>query len=83
VVNIKNLVGIGILDDPKQEKCFKRIGEIKRITKDIPLQICCDKEEFTLALRNKSLPYNIMYWINSGVASVEEANKIMGLVCEY
>lgn len=83
VMKIKNLVGIGILDDPKQIKCFTRLKDIQKITNDIPLQICCDKKEFICALKNKSLPHNVMYWINSGVESVEEANKIMDLVYGY
>lgn len=83
VIKIKNLAGIGILDDPGQIKCFKRLKDIQKITKYIPLQICCSKEDFTNALKDKSLPCNVMYWINSGVASIEEANKIMEMVYNY
>lgn len=83
VVTLKNLLGIGILDDPKEPRCFPRLKEIQRITKDIPLQINCSKEELVNGISNKTLPRNVMYWVDSNVKSVKEANKIMELIYEY
>jgi hypothetical protein len=83
VVDIKGLVGIGILDDPRQVKCFSRLEEIQSITRDLPLQISCDKDEFLSALKGGTLPRNVMYWIDEGVETVEEGNRIMEMVYEY
>jgi hypothetical protein len=76
-------VGIGILDDPRQDRCFDRLEEIQSLTGDLPLQISCNKDEFLTALKDGTLPRNIMYWIDGGVESVEEGNRIMELVYEY
>jgi hypothetical protein len=83
IADIRELVGIGILDDPGQEKCFNRMEEIQGITRDLPLQISCNKEEFLSALEEGTLPRNVMYWIDEGVETVEEGNAIMELVYEY
>ncbi len=83
VVTIKGLIGIGILDDPKQPRCFGQLEKIRGVTGDIPLQISCGKEEFLASLDQGSLPRNVMYWIDSGVATVEEANLIMEKVRAY
>jgi hypothetical protein len=82
-VTVKGLVGIGILDDPKQVPCFDRLAKIQQATGDIPLQINCRKEPFLAALEQGSLPRNVMYWIDSGVESVAEANAIMERVHGY
>ena len=83
VVSVKDLLGIGILDDPKQVPCFDRLGEIQGVTGEIPLQINCRKEQFLALLEEGTLPRNVMYWIDSGVESVDEANAIMERVHEY
>lgn len=83
VATVKNLVGIGILDDPKQIPCFQRLARIQELTGDIPLQINCRKAEFLAAMEEGTLPRNVMYWIDSGVESVEEANAIMERVYAY
>jgi hypothetical protein len=83
VVTVKDLVGIGILDDPKQAPCFGRLAEIQRTTGDIPLQINCRRQAFLAALEAGTLPRNVMYWIDSGVESVEVANAIMDRVRQY
>ena len=83
VVTLKGLVGIGILDDPKQIPCFERLARIQQVTGDIPLQINCRKESFLAGLDQGTLPRNVMYWIDSGVESVEEANAIMERVRQY
>ena len=49
VATVKGLVGIGILDDPKQVPCFERLSAIQQVTGDIPLQISCRKEPFLVA----------------------------------
>lgn len=83
VVKIKNLVGIGILDDPKERESFYRLKDIIEITKTIPLQINCTKEELLNSMKDNYLPRNVMYWVNDGVRSVEEGNRIMEMVYSY
>jgi hypothetical protein len=83
VVTIRGLVGIGILDDPNQTPCFGRLERIQAMTGDIPLQINCRKDDFLASLEGRTLPRNVMYWIDSGVESVEEANRIMERVRDY
>ena len=77
VVTLRGLVGIGILDDPRQPTTFGQLQRIRQVTGSIPLQVNCRKEEFLTALEDGSLPRGVMYWIDSGVQSVEEANRIM------
>jgi hypothetical protein len=83
VVTLKGLVGIGILDDPKQVPCFERLPAIQAVTGDIPLQINCRQGPFLACLDQERLPRNVMYWIDSGVESVAEANAIMERVRQY
>jgi hypothetical protein len=83
VVSLKDLTGIGILNDPKQEKCFVRLKDIQGVTRSIPLQISCEKGEFVKEIEEGSLCRNVIYWIESGVLSIEEANKLMGKVYNY
>ncbi len=81
--SLEGLVGIGILDDPKQVPCFERLPAIQAVTGGIPLQINCRKQPFLASLEDGSLPRNVMYWIDSGVESVAEANAIMEKVRQY
>jgi hypothetical protein len=83
VVTVKGLLGIGILDDPRQVPCFERLPAIRETTGDIPLQINCRKQPFLASMDQGTLPRNVMYWIDSGVESVEEGNAIMERVYEY
>lgn len=83
VVTIRGLVGIGILDDPKQQPCFGRLRQIQGLTGDIPLQISCGRDELLAAMDEGTLPRNVMYWIDRGVGSVDEANRIMERVHAY
>ena len=53
------------------------------MTGGIPLQISCRKQAFLTSLEQGALPRNVMYWIDSGVGSVEEANAIMEKVHRY
>jgi hypothetical protein len=77
VASLEGLVGIGILDDPNAGRCFGQLGRIRQATGDIPLQVNCVKDEFLAALDDGTLPRGVMYWIDSGVQSVDEANRIM------
>jgi len=83
ISKVNNILGIGILDDPGSIKCFDIIKDIKRNTKGLPLQINCNKNQFLEALKIKELPGNIMYWIDSGINDITEANNIMDMVYEY
>jgi len=82
-VTIRGLVGIGILDDPKQPPCFGRLPQIQSVTGTIPLQINCRKDELLSAMDEGTLPRNVMYWIDSGVRTAGEANRIMERVYAY
>jgi hypothetical protein len=59
VVTLKGLVGIGILDDPKQVPCFERLPAIQAVG-DIPLQINCRQGPFLACLDQERLPRNVM-----------------------
>jgi hypothetical protein len=83
VSTLKGLIGIGILDDPNAERCFGQLERIRRATGGVPLQVNCRKNEFLAALDDETLPRGVMYWIDSGVQSVEEANRIMDRVRAY
>ncbi len=83
VVTIRGLVGIGILDDPRQVPTFDRLAAIQEVTRDIPLQVSCRKDALLSRLEDETLPRNVMYWIDSGVGSVEEGNAIMERVRDY
>jgi hypothetical protein len=83
VMRLRHLVGIGILDDPTEPRCFPRIRRIQEITKGMPLQINCTRGELEQGIREKTLPRNVMYWVDQGVGSVEDANRIMKMVLDY
>jgi hypothetical protein len=83
VMRLEHLVGIGILDDPTEPRCFPRLRKIQEITKGMPLQINCSRQELESGIREKSLPRNVMYWVDRGVRSADEANRIMKLVLDY
>jgi hypothetical protein len=83
VLRLKNLVGIGILDDPTEPRCFPRLREIQEMTRGMPLQINCTRRELEDGLRDRSLPRNVMYWVDRGVRSVEEANRLVERVKAY
>jgi hypothetical protein len=83
VIRLRHLVGIGILDDPTEPRCFPRLRKIQEITREMPLQINCTRDELELGIREKSLPRNVMYWVDQGVRSVEDANRLMQMVLEY
>lgn len=83
IVGLDGLVGIGILDDPRQELCFERLSRIQEVTHDIPLQIWCTKDQLLRGIAARTLPRNVMYWVTSGVATVEEGNRIMEMVRDY
>jgi len=77
VASLRGLVGIGILDDPNAERCFGQLERIREAAGGIPVQVNCRKGEFLAALDDGTLPRGVMYWIDSGVQSVDEANRIM------
>ncbi len=83
VLTLRGLVGIGILDDATEPRCFPRLKEIQITTKNMPLQINCSKNELLDGIKARTLPRNVMYWVDRGVASVEEANRIMLMVKNY
>ena len=60
-----------------------RLRQIKETTRDMPLQINCSKAELLAGLKAGTLDRNVMYWVDSGIDSVEEANRIMEMVRCY
>ncbi len=83
VASIRGLIGIGILDDPNHERCFGRLDRIREVVGGIPLQVNCTKGELLAGLEDGTLPRGVMYWVDSGVQSVAEANRIMEKVRAY
>ena len=83
VLTLKGLVGIGLIDDPTEPRCFPRLQQIQAAAKGMPLQINCSCEELLEGIRAKRLPRNVMYWVDSGVPSLERADRIMEMVRNY
>ena len=79
---LKNLVAIGFEDWIKSPRIIDVIDEVKNITKDIPLMINIRKEELIQKINAKTLPGNILYWVN-GVQSIDEANIIATISKKY
>ena len=79
---LKNLVAIGFEDWIKSPRIIDVIDEVKNITKDIPLMINIRKEELIQKINAKTLPGNILYWVN-GVQSIDEANMIATISKKY
>ena len=78
--NIKALHGISFAVNDGD---FVGLPAIQAVTGEIPLQVNCRKRQFLAGLDQGRLPRNVMYWIDSGVESVEEANAIMERVRQY
>lgn len=83
VATVKGLVGIGLLDDPNTERCFGQLDRIRRAVGGIPLQVNCTRDEIVAGLDDGTLPRGVMYWVDAGVPSVAEANRIMEKVRAY
>lgn len=49
----------------------------------MPLQINCTRHELEKGLEESSLPRNVMYWVDKGIRTVEEANLLMERVKAY
>ena len=82
LVKLRNLVGIGIFEDPGPPRPFEQLAEIRAITGDIPLQIHCHRDELEKGMRDRTLPGGIIYWVQ-GVRSIEDGNRLMEKVRAY
>jgi hypothetical protein len=83
ILKLNNLKGLQISEDPPPSpRPFERIFEIRSITKDLPLYISCNYEEFSKSLYNKELPGGIIYQVFD-VPSISEGNKLMEKIKSY
>ncbi|MCL4385344.1 MAG: hypothetical protein M1326_03395 [Cyanobacteria bacterium] len=74
-IKLKNLIAIGLEDSIKPPRMIEHINEVKEVVGDIPLMININKEELLHGINSKTLPGNILYWIND-VKNIKEANQI-------
>lgn len=81
-VKLKNLIAIGLEDWIKPPRMIKIINEIKEIVCAIPLMININKDELIQRIKSKSLPGNILYWVNNA-ESIKEANQIAEMCKSY
>jgi len=50
IVKLKNILGIGLIDDPNAPRGFDLLPQVRQITGDIPLQIDCSGAELARGL---------------------------------
>ena len=81
-VKLNNLVAIGLEDWIKPPRIIEIIDEVKAITQDIPLMVNINKDEIMQKILSKTLPGNILYWVNN-VDNIEEANRISDICKKY
>ena len=77
IVKLDKLVGIGVADDPNVPGGFEELEKIRAITGDIPLQIECSAQQLQKGMQNRTLPGNVMYVVNQGVETIDQANRLM------
>ena len=81
--SLKNLIAIGFIDWPsKPPRGIEVINDIIKITKDVPLMVDIKKKEFQDMIEMKTLPGNILYWIDD-INNVDEANKVAAIAYSY
>jgi len=83
ITQLKGLLGIGIYDDPNALRGFELLPKIRKITSDIPLQIDCTGGELAAGLAQGSLPGGVMYMARKGIATIDDANRLMEQVRAY
>jgi hypothetical protein len=83
IVKLKNILGIGLIDDPNAPRGFDLLPQVRQITGDIPLQIDCSGAELARGLAKGALPGGVMYMVKSGVDTVAQANRLMEKVRAY
>jgi len=82
VVKLKNLIGIQISMDPNSPSPFTKLTQIKKIIRDIPLDIDCTYKEFLNGLENHTLAGNVLYSVwgesySTVPLTVEKANELL------
>ena len=83
VVSLNNIKGLQIWEDPLPSKRpFDILKEILHTTKQIPLYVSCQYDEFTKGLRDKTLPGGLLYEVKD-VPSIEVGNRLMQDVHGY
>ena len=83
--HLEDLTELWLFDDPNCPRYFDRRVEMRKITRDIPLEMLCDLPDFLDALEKRTLPGGIRYNVVMGGArpTVAELNEIMGKVRDY
>jgi hypothetical protein len=77
VVKMPRVVGIGVADDPNAERGFDQLEDIRKITRDIPLQIDCNALDLLEEMAAGTLPGGVMYMVREGIETVSQANRLM------
>jgi len=81
-IKLNKLIAIGFEDWIKSPRIIDIIDDVKLIVKDIPLMVNINKEEIIQKIKDKTLPGNILYWVD-GVQSIDEANMIASICKKY
>jgi hypothetical protein len=82
VRSLKGLKAIYLGDDTGFPLAFDILGDIKKITGNIPLVVSTDFGAFTLALEKKKLQGGVFYKV-AGAPDIDTANRVMEKVREY
>ena len=82
VCTIKGLKAVFMGDDTGFPLAFDIADELKRRADDMPLVLLAGYEDFTVKLKDHTLPGGILYHVE-GASSVEDINRIMEDVHEY
>jgi hypothetical protein len=81
VVEIPGWRSVWFSDGTGWPRAFDIRHELRRRMREVPMAMCCSKEELLQGLAERSLPGNTSYGAWAG--SLDEANRIMDLVREY
>lgn len=81
VVEIPGWRSVWFSDGTGWPRSFDIRHELRRRMRDVPMAMCCSRDELLQGLAEHSLPGNTSYGAWAG--SLDEANRIMDLVREY
>jgi hypothetical protein len=81
VVEIPGWRSVWFSDGTGWPRAFDIRHELRQRMREVPMAMCCGKEELLQGLAERSLPGNTSYGAWAG--SLDEANRIMDLVREY
>ena len=83
VGKLKGLTELNPSDDPRHERYFPRIRQVRECTGDVPIRVSCTLDELTAGLRDGMLPGGVHYTVQGALDSVDEANWLMDKVRSY